>query len=273
MGQPRRPSAAWRDVIYKGNDNYYLRATSTNGGQPAGGGTFAGGGNAKLTATSALPPNTWSYLALTYDGATLRLYVNGALVASQAKTGTIAESTNPLQIGGDSLYGQYFSGLIDEVRVYNVALTAGADPDRHDHAGRRRRAADTQAPSAPGTLTATAASMQRDRPHLGRGDRQRRRHRLPDLPLRRVRAARTSRCSRTTAGTTFNDTGLSASTSYGYEVRALDAAGNLGAFSNAAAADHAGTRTRPRRRARCPRPPRARRRSTSAGAPRPTTSA
>ena len=29
----------------------------------------------------------------------------------------------PLQIGGDSIYGQYFQGMIDEVRVYNVALT------------------------------------------------------------------------------------------------------------------------------------------------------
>ena len=33
-------------------------------------------------------------------------------------------STNPLQIGGDSLWGQHFNGTIDEVRVYNVSLTA-----------------------------------------------------------------------------------------------------------------------------------------------------
>ena len=38
--------------------------------------------------------------------------------------GAITTSTNPLQIGGDSIYGQYFAGLIDNVRVYNVALTA-----------------------------------------------------------------------------------------------------------------------------------------------------
>ena len=44
-------------------------------------------------------------------------------MASTAHTGTIATSTNPLQIGGDSLYGQYFAGLIDNVRIYNVALT------------------------------------------------------------------------------------------------------------------------------------------------------
>src|SRR5262249_49350067 len=68
--------------------------------------------------------NTWSFLTETYDGSTLRLYVNGTQVASTAHTGTIATSTNPLQIGGDSIYGQYFAGLIDNVRVYNVALTA-----------------------------------------------------------------------------------------------------------------------------------------------------
>ena len=103
---------------------------------PAGGGTF-GGGNANAFATSVLPLNTWSFLAVTYDGATLRLYVNGGLVASQAKTGAIASSTSQLQIGGDSIYGQSFSGLIDQVRIYNGALSAGRDPDRHDHTHRR----------------------------------------------------------------------------------------------------------------------------------------
>jgi hypothetical protein len=38
-----------------------------------------------------------------------------------AQTGNLATSTNPLEIGGDSIFGQYFSGTIDDVRVYNVA--------------------------------------------------------------------------------------------------------------------------------------------------------
>ena len=73
---------------------------------------------------TALTANTWAHLAATYDGVTMRLYVNGVQVASRAQTGAIATSTNPLQIGGDSIYGQYFAGLIDEVRVYNRALSA-----------------------------------------------------------------------------------------------------------------------------------------------------
>jgi hypothetical protein len=33
---------------------------------------------------------------------------------------------NQLQIGGDRIYGQYFNGLIDEVRIYSQALSAAA---------------------------------------------------------------------------------------------------------------------------------------------------
>jgi hypothetical protein len=68
--------------------------------------------------------NIWTHLAGTYDGATLRLYVNGVQVSSRSPSGPIAVSTNPLQMGGDSIYGQYFQGRIDEVRVYNRALSA-----------------------------------------------------------------------------------------------------------------------------------------------------
>src|SRR5213078_4654919 len=118
---PTSVNSAWRDVIYKGNDNYYLEGTSDNGGRPGAGGTF---GSSPLYGTGALTANTWAHLAFTYDGATMRLYVNGTQVASRAQTGAIQTSTNPLQIGGDSLYGQYFAGRIDEVRIYNRALSA-----------------------------------------------------------------------------------------------------------------------------------------------------
>ena len=60
---------------------------------------------------------------MTYNGSVLRLYINGVLVSSRNRSGPIATSTNPLTIGGDAIYGQYFSGLIDEARVYNVART------------------------------------------------------------------------------------------------------------------------------------------------------
>jgi hypothetical protein len=54
----------------------------------------------------------------------LKLYVNGLLVTNLPVTSMITISTNPLFIGGDQSMGQYFHGRIDEVRVYNRALSA-----------------------------------------------------------------------------------------------------------------------------------------------------
>src|SRR5690349_4846405 len=57
---PSTVSSAWRDVIYKGNDNYYLEATSTTSSRPAMGGTFSA---APLAGTAALTANAWAHLA------------------------------------------------------------------------------------------------------------------------------------------------------------------------------------------------------------------
>ncbi|HXD20688.1 MAG TPA: LamG-like jellyroll fold domain-containing protein [Vicinamibacterales bacterium] len=119
--KPTTVNAQWRDVIYKGNDDYYLEGMSTSSARPAAGGTFAPG---NVYGASAIPVNTWTHLAATYDGATLRMYVNGVQVSSASRTGSINTSNGPLQIGGDSGGGQNFAGTIDEVRVYDIALTA-----------------------------------------------------------------------------------------------------------------------------------------------------
>jgi hypothetical protein len=118
------PSAVggWRDLVYKGTRDIYLLMGSTpQASAPAVGGTFAG--NA-VFGSAALPLNTWSHVAGTYDGVTLRLFVNGVEVANRAQTGPITTSTGPLTIGGDPDYRQYWAGKIDEVRVYNRALGA-----------------------------------------------------------------------------------------------------------------------------------------------------
>ena len=120
---PTNITNAMQDVIYKANDNYYLEGTTTNSSLPNGGGTF-GTTDVGTYGTAALTASTWTHLAATYDGTTLSLYVNGVQVSSLPQTGAIASSTNPLQIGGDTNLGQFFAGTIDEVRVYNAALTS-----------------------------------------------------------------------------------------------------------------------------------------------------
>src|SRR5262249_50236266 len=74
--------------------------------------------------SSQVALNTWTHLAATYDGSALRYYVNGTLTDSQNHTGQINTSTGALRIGGNSVWGEDFKGLIDEVRIYNRALSA-----------------------------------------------------------------------------------------------------------------------------------------------------
>jgi Ca2+-binding RTX toxin-like protein len=75
--------------------------------------------------TPAIPAGAWTHLATTYDGANLRIYVNGALAATRGLTGAIAVGVGPLRIGGNNAFpGEFFKGLIDEVKVYNRALSA-----------------------------------------------------------------------------------------------------------------------------------------------------
>jgi hypothetical protein len=76
-----------------------------------------------LSSDVGLPVDTWTHLATTYDGIMQRLYLNGVEVARRLQTGSIQSSSMPLRIGGNSVWGEYFQGRIDEVRIYNKALT------------------------------------------------------------------------------------------------------------------------------------------------------
>ena len=78
-----------------------------------------------IAGTAKYAQDAWSDLALTYDGAKMRLYVNGELVATKAVEKPDSGAPGPLKIGCSKLIGSYFKGRIDEVRVYDRALTAG----------------------------------------------------------------------------------------------------------------------------------------------------
>jgi len=68
--------------------------------------------------------NTWSHLALTYDGSTLKLYVNGQLANSRSQTGLLATSSGVLSVGSNGVWSsENFLGRMDEIRIYNRALT------------------------------------------------------------------------------------------------------------------------------------------------------
>jgi hypothetical protein len=118
--------SGWRTALLKEAGGGLSYALYANDNTPNPAVTIqTGGTDRSAVGTSPLPLNTWTHLASTYDGAQLRLYVNGVQVGSRAQTGSILVSTGPLRVGGNAVWREFFSGLIDEVRVYNRALSPG----------------------------------------------------------------------------------------------------------------------------------------------------
>ncbi len=66
--------------------------------------------------------NKWYHVAATYDGFKLRIYINGVLSATEEFPGTISRNTNPITIGNQPGYAEYFRGSVDEVRIWDRAL-------------------------------------------------------------------------------------------------------------------------------------------------------
>ena len=77
----------------------------------------------KTVDPTKLQKGAWSHVALTFDGSQLRLYVNGGLVSTHAAEGA-GSSTGPLSIGCAREWGDGFKGAIDEVGIYDRALSA-----------------------------------------------------------------------------------------------------------------------------------------------------
>jgi len=231
---PTAVQSGWRTILQREVDAYSLNASNDAGPLfPAGGGRFNGTGT-WISGTSASPVNAWTHVALTYDGATLKLYVNGVQAVSQARTGAVETNGNPLRIGGNVPFGEFFQGLIDEVRVYNRALSQ-AEIQTDMNTSVDSLAPDTTPPSAPGALTATVAgTSQINLAWTAATDNV-------GVTGYRVERCQGAGCANfaqvaTLVGTSFGDVALASGTSYSYRVRAADAAGNLGAYSNVSSA-------------------------------------
>jgi hypothetical protein len=76
----------------------------------------------RLNGTTGLQAGVWYHMTGVYDGASLRVYLDGALESSVSKTGSILSTLEPLVIGRRALDdNRFFPGVLDEVRVAAVA--------------------------------------------------------------------------------------------------------------------------------------------------------
>ncbi len=123
------PLKNWEAILAKGDTTYRLHLNggcSINGITTARAFTFGFNGgcnNADLNSGVVPVAGQWYHVVGTYDGVTIKIFVNGVLMNSQALTTTIGSNTFPLYIGENSqATGRNWSGDIDEIKVFNRAL-------------------------------------------------------------------------------------------------------------------------------------------------------
>jgi parallel beta-helix repeat protein len=82
--------------------------------------------NESNVASVTFSPNlsTWYHLVGVYDGSAVKLYVNGSLVGSSPLSGNMNGGGSSIRIGEEAEAGGYFNGIMDEVRISNVARSA-----------------------------------------------------------------------------------------------------------------------------------------------------
>jgi len=79
-----------------------------------------------LSGSKALPVGDFGHVAVTYDGAEMKIYVNGKFDINQARGAQNTDLVTPVLIGGRFTQGkpsEFFRGVLDEVALFNVALT------------------------------------------------------------------------------------------------------------------------------------------------------
>jgi hypothetical protein len=112
-------NSADQSFVTKGNNSYGLRQSNTN--------TLQFRLNETTVASSPVTSafnGQWHHLAGTFNGSQLLLYVDGALQATTGFAGAVPTSVYAVNIGREAVGNRFlYNGAIDEVRIYNRALT------------------------------------------------------------------------------------------------------------------------------------------------------
>jgi hypothetical protein len=122
MIYPRLGGTTWHGVFSKGNaQQWALTLNSPNGYLHYE--TNQGGVGALNTANGTILANTWYHVAIRFNGTNKQIFINGVSAATQTATAlNSASNTEVLRIGEGNT-GELFNGIIDEVKVFNRALT------------------------------------------------------------------------------------------------------------------------------------------------------
>lgn len=86
-----------------------------------------GGSSSSISAFeyNTIPINEWCFIATTWNGSTATFYLDGSAIGTYDVIGTIEPDGNPISIGWQKAgtMNNHFKGNIDDIRIYNTALT------------------------------------------------------------------------------------------------------------------------------------------------------
>ncbi|SDH37608.1 Ig-like domain-containing protein [Winogradskyella thalassocola] len=110
----------WDGLVTKGDDSWRIHLNSSGTINCAFTGTTG-----LLNSTTVVTDGNWHHVSVTLGNDIADLYIDGVLDATMSITGTLNNSSHPVAIGENlQAVGRYFSGDIDDVRIWNVARTA-----------------------------------------------------------------------------------------------------------------------------------------------------
>lgn len=209
-------------------ESYILQAQQVSGAYPADFFFLTGSGTShQLHGTTHLATGTQYFLVATYDGATASLYLNGALQSTIAASGALYYPGGGLGLARKySVTTNNFPGTESGATIYGTALPADRIAAQYN-AG--------SPPTIPTSLSATAASSTQvnltwtaSTDVVG----------VTGYLIERCQGSGCTSFAQVANGVSasYNDTGLSASTSYSYRIRAVNAGNNVSDYSSTASA-------------------------------------
>ncbi|MEM9292235.1 MAG: LamG domain-containing protein [Acidobacteriota bacterium] len=80
-------------------------------------------GSSSLRDSGTIPNNQWTHIAVTFDGAFRRHYINGEIAGQWAEAGPLTSSTDPVRIASDVSWNIIPDAAFNEVRLWSVART------------------------------------------------------------------------------------------------------------------------------------------------------
>ena len=124
---PSRTGNTWQQIFRSvrasdTNDTLFLNNDGRLSWRGRVGTAWAGG--MCETAPGVVPANQWTHVAVTGDGTNFRIFVNGALTQESAFQTTDGDNET-YYIGGDMNFGESYTGMVDDLRIYNHVMSEG----------------------------------------------------------------------------------------------------------------------------------------------------